>query len=454
LEDDPVHVPTPGRKSALAALALCGALAVPASAAADTVTSTFEAPLFTAGQSVDRIDGWRSFGAYDHKVAETTNPDIPSSFGGQSLRISNAVTSGSFGDQTFSTSVPNDAGEEEAESDGWTGGTRQSVFDARWTFIPANPTPGTAPPKDMSVVVSPDRGDGARMSWIQMLDTADGAGVDINFHDANADGSFDPTPTPVATDLDRTKAHTVRLRMEFHEGADNDVVQVWVDGVLKHTGGSWEQYFRVAEGNPTRPVDSLLFRTSGTAQPMNSGLGFMFDNVAVTTPALGATGPEGPQGPAGPAGPQGPTGPQGPGGPQGATGPQGPKGDQGPAGSAASSAPPAVVVAGGPQRGSVSIVSRSLAASKSGKVRVKVDSSGAGVYRGRVLLRSGSKIVGRGKFKVRGGDTTKVSARLSKRALQQVQAGSLRKVRAYVFSGDTTAQAAESTRTLRITARG
>jgi hypothetical protein len=113
-----------------------------------------------------------------------------------------------------------------------------------------------------------------------------------------------------------------------------------------------------------------------------------------------------------------------------------------------------VVVAGGPQRGSVSIASRSLTVSKNGKVRVKIDSSGAGLYRGHVLLRSGGKIVGRGQFTVRGGDTAKVSVRLSKRALQQVQAGSLKKVRAYVFSGDTTAHAAESTRTLRITAQG
>jgi hypothetical protein len=436
-----VHVPTPGRKSALAALALCGALAVPASATADTVTSTFEAPLFTAGQSVDRIDGWRSYGSYDHKVAETTNPDIPSSFGGQSLRISNAVTSGSFGDQTFSPSVPNDAGEQSAASDGMTGGTRQSVFEARWTVIPANPT--TAPTHDMSVVVSPDRGDGARMSWVQMVDKASG-GVDINFYDANADGSFDPTPTPVVTGLERTKPHTVRLRMDFREGPNNDIVEVWVDGALKHTGGSWEQYFLEKEHTATRPVDSLLFRTSGTAQPSNSGLGFMFDNVSVTTPALGATGPQGPAGAQGPGGPAGP---------QGATGPQGPRGEQGPAGSAASNAAAAVVVAGGPQRGSVSIASRSLAVSRSGKVRVKVDSSGAGLYRGRVLLRSSGKIVGRGKFTVRGGDTAKVSVRLSKRALQQVQSSSLKKVRAYVFSGDTTAHAAESTRTLSITAR-
>jgi hypothetical protein len=439
-----VHVPTPGRKSALAALALCGALAVPASAAADTVTSTFEAPLFTAGQSVDRVDGWSSYGAYDHKVAATPDPKsdplFPRSFGRQSLRISNAVTSGAFGDQTFSPSVPNEAGERSAESDGMSGGTRQSVFEAEWTFIPANPT--TPPTENMRVDVSPDRGDGARMSWVSMVDKTSGR-VDINFTDYNPGGTYDTTP--VATDLSRNEPHTIRLRMEFVEGADNDVVQVWVDGILRKTGGSWEEYFRAVGDHKTRTVDSLLFHTRGTAAPSNLGAGFMFDNVSVTTPALAATGPQGPAGPEGPAGP---------GGPQGATGPHGPRGDQGPAGSAASNASAAVVVAGGPQRGSVSIASRRLAVSQSGKVRVKVDSSGAGLHRGRVLLRSGGKIVGRGKFTVRGGDTAKVSVRVSKRALQQVQAGSLKKVRAYVFSGDTTAHAAESTRTLSISARG
>jgi hypothetical protein len=55
---------------------------------------------FTAG-SPNGQNGWSSTGPYDHKIV-TGYAGAPASFGDTSLRISNAVTSGSFGDQTFS----------------------------------------------------------------------------------------------------------------------------------------------------------------------------------------------------------------------------------------------------------------------------------------------------------------------------------------------------------------
>src|SRR5882762_3373720 len=61
-------------------------------------------------------------------------PGRPASFGGQSWRISNFVTSGSFGDQPFSPSLANDAGETQAQSSLYSGGTRQNHFDAQWAF--------------------------------------------------------------------------------------------------------------------------------------------------------------------------------------------------------------------------------------------------------------------------------------------------------------------------------
>jgi hypothetical protein len=89
--------------------------------------------------------------------------------------------------------------------------------------------------------------------------------------------------------------------MKFVDGVKNDVVKVYVDGVLKHTGTSWEDYFRTQETNPTRTVDSILFRVSGTAAPATAGNGFLIDNLVlnsftpdavsvpeITTPANGA----------------------------------------------------------------------------------------------------------------------------------------------------------------------
>ncbi|MFN8423789.1 MAG: hypothetical protein U0470_10570 [Anaerolineae bacterium] len=145
--------------------------------------------------------------------------------------------------------------------------------------------PGAEQP-GLSVVASPDRGDGARMSWVQMTDTP--TGIDVNFY---YQAALDPTCstgdgfafTNVATGLDRTVPHTIKVRMRFVDGPANDVVAVYVDGVLGHTGTSWEDYFRDCEGNPSRTVDSVLFRTGRTAAPATAGQGFLIDNLTLTS---------------------------------------------------------------------------------------------------------------------------------------------------------------------------
>ena len=73
--------------------------------------------------SVNSQQGWSSTGAYDQAIV--TNTYGYPTFGCQSLRLSNAVTTGAFGDQTFSFSVPNEAGETESTNGGYSGGTRQ-----------------------------------------------------------------------------------------------------------------------------------------------------------------------------------------------------------------------------------------------------------------------------------------------------------------------------------------
>lgn len=258
---------------------------------ADSSTIDFES--YSLG-TVNGQDGWSSTGAagsgcalYDHMIVDST-PFGYSSFGTQSLRISNAVTSGCFGDQTFSKSLIDEAGETTAVNDGLSGGTRQTYFEAQWDF--ASTVPGSEQ-SGLSVVASPDRGDGARMSWIQMADTP--TGLDVNFYDYQEDAvpatcdDNDFVFANVATGLDRTQAHTIKIKIYFVDGAANDIVQVYVDGTLVHTGTTWEDYFRDCESNPTRPVDSILFRTSGTAAPATAGNGFLIDNLtlASSTPA-------------------------------------------------------------------------------------------------------------------------------------------------------------------------
>jgi hypothetical protein len=232
-----------------------------------TTPTNFES--FALG-GVNGQGGWTS-GSFD--VAVVSNNYGYPSFGARSLRISNAITSGSFGDQTFSKSLVNEAGETSADTSAYSGGTRQPYFEAQWDF--ASTVPGSEQP-GLSVAASPDRGDGARMSWVQMQDTP--SGLQLNFYDYQRSVS-NFVLTPIATGLDRTVPHTVKITMQFIDGPSNDIVNVYLDGVFIHTGTSWEDYARDTGGAPNT-VDSIMFRVSGTAIPANSGKGFLIDNFS------------------------------------------------------------------------------------------------------------------------------------------------------------------------------
>ena len=155
--------------------------------AADPPITDFEN--FAAGD-VNGQAGWTSghgsstCPVYD--VAVVPNTYGYPSFGTQSLRISNAITCGSFNDQTFSSSLANEAGETSADVSTFSGGTRQSYFEAQWDF--ASTVPGSEQP-GLSVVASPDRGDPGRMSWLQMVDTpAVGLRTHSDCHGSRPDG--------------------------------------------------------------------------------------------------------------------------------------------------------------------------------------------------------------------------------------------------------------------------
>ena len=241
-------------------------------------------------------DDWSSSGPYDHFVVvnalATPAYNYPT-FGLQSLRISNAVTSGSFGDQTFSKRTPNHAGETESSClPPLCQGTRQSHFEVEQDFastVPAAEQPGLA------VTVSPDRGDGARMSFYRLRDTPTGLavdfvdvqGVEIPAGDVCGEANF--TETTVATGLNRAVPHTIKLTMDLLEGPSNDIVKVYVDGSLRHTGTSWEDYYRydceaVAHGGNPPAVNRILYRTSSVPNaPLTLLHGFVFDNLSLGT---------------------------------------------------------------------------------------------------------------------------------------------------------------------------
>lgn len=249
----------------------------PACSADDTTFDTFSLG------SVNGQHGWSATGPFDQAVVANTY-GYPS-FGCKSLRMSDAVTSGSFGDQVFSYSVANEAGETDALNGGMSGGTRQNHFEAQFDLASTL----QALQSGMHVSVSPDRGDGARMSYLRFEDQADG--IHVFFDDVQ--GTSSPAnfvETDIAT-LSRAP-HTIKFSMDFVDGPSNDVVKIYIDGALVHTGTSWENYYRFdSESNPTlannsRTVDSLLFRESGTADPANAGKGFLVDNVVITSSTI------------------------------------------------------------------------------------------------------------------------------------------------------------------------
>jgi hypothetical protein len=281
------------------ATSMFGLVLMPVVVHASTTSVDFES--YTLG-NIEGQDGWSSDGAagsgcalYDHKVASSEGT---TGFGSQSLRISNAVTSGCFGDQAFSKSLTDEAGETSAQGGGLSGGTRQPHFEAQFSLATTESTlqPG------LSMSVSPDRGDGARMSYLRFVDQADGVHVFFDDYKDNApfgnlvgdsagcNAEDDFTEVDIAT-LTRGSAHTVKFAVDFVDGPRNDVVKIYLDGLLKATGTSWEDYFRYCEGNETRTVDSLLFRTAGTAAPATSGNGFLIDNLSLLSTLTDATAP-------------------------------------------------------------------------------------------------------------------------------------------------------------------
>jgi hypothetical protein len=284
------------RKILISLALFLGAMAIVVSPAfADSISINFENPPYTVG-NINAQDGWTKTGSFDSAV--TANTYGYASFNGQSLRISDAVTSGSFGDQTFAKPLVNAVGEIDSTDGTFSRGTLQRHFEMQFDIASTMQTvqPG------MHLSVSPDRGDGSRMSYLRFEDGI--TGLDVFFDDVQ--GTSNPAnfvETQIATGLSRTIPHTVKLTMDALDGPSNDVVKVYIDGTLVHTGTSWENYYRydsesIAEPSP-RITKTILFRESGIANNSDLNNGFLIDNLTtssstlstptITTPANGAT---------------------------------------------------------------------------------------------------------------------------------------------------------------------
>jgi uncharacterized repeat protein (TIGR01451 family) len=156
------------------------------------------------------------------------------------------------------------------------------VFMAEFAFMSTRPAhqPG------LFLSVSPDSGEGSRMSWVGLEDTPDGIRVSVN-DTPDVDGEFVAHPGPL---LDRTSPHRIRFWIKVNQGIDNDLVRISVDGVdLGQCFTTWENYYRTASEQAPPPnrntpatINSLQFRSSVPGPSTLAGNGYLFDNVSFT----------------------------------------------------------------------------------------------------------------------------------------------------------------------------
>lgn len=246
----------------------------------------FEPELYSIG-SISGQDGWSNAvnSAYDQGVVSNTFGY--SSFDSQSLRISDAVTSGSFGDWIFAKPLTNGAGETSSTAGEFTIGTKQNHFEAQFDIASVRPCEEQA---GLHISVSPDRGDGSRMSYLRFEDTP--TGLDVYFDDVTGTDPISFDETLIANDLSRSIPHKIKFVMDFVDGPSNDIVKIYIDGALVHTGTSWENYYRYdeeasAEQSP-RVIKTLIFQARGTAHPDNLGKGFLIDNLTLSSSTSGS----------------------------------------------------------------------------------------------------------------------------------------------------------------------
>jgi hypothetical protein len=276
---------------------------LPADAKAGTIAGT-----------VDLQNGWTTrdaftsptIGTWDQQVVQVN--DVNGNR--KALRMSNAITSTGYTSQVFSATSDQVAGETNAalwNDRGTYGPTpisppRYGAYATTDTFyckVAFRSATGAAQP-GLLVVLSPSAHQSAvRMSWVQIIDT--GSGFDIAFQDATF------AKVTIASGLSYTDLHTLEIGITFVDGVipgagtdvtGNDVVKIWLNGNLIHTGTTWEAYYyryeRITATEPRlQAVDAMLFRlaspTTGTTGGLAavSGAGFYFDDFAIgnTIPA-------------------------------------------------------------------------------------------------------------------------------------------------------------------------
>ncbi len=294
------------RASSEKAVVVCAALILALGGAALGAMDTFDS--FTTGVSINGQSGWTVEDQWGYDFVEGGKPYnldeqiVDDGTGNKVWRISSAYAYSEYSSQPFSPTTARVAGENGSSL--WNdrgpdhtnpynpphfgANAATDRFHAAFDFRSAT---GAAQP-GLAITLSPSaKQSTVRMSYLRISDNGS-SGFDLLFYDTS-NGDQNWNPTTVATGLSYSGWHSIVMDIEFVDGVDtgggqvngNDVVRVYVDGILGHTGTTWESYYYAEGEGVTEPrlqaVDSLLFRVAGTASPATLGNGFYFDNVQV-----------------------------------------------------------------------------------------------------------------------------------------------------------------------------
>jgi hypothetical protein len=322
------------KKAFMGAVAIAASLLLATPVLAATESEDFDD--WTPSTPLAAEQGW----AYGYGAARDLELVDNGIDGTNSVRISNKLMDGAFGDWLYSKPLSTAATE-----------NGEQVFTAEFDIASTSPNLQ----QDLQISVSPQTSGGARMSFLKFADTPEG--IKVSFADVlNLDETvgFQNAPfrqVDIATLADRDATHHVKLVMNLIPGPHNDVVQVYIDGsaglvpgqpgeatfdgfyapvdnqptINKAKAGqtiplkwrleatsfatSWEDYYRydkesnggpnvpdpaTSDGYGTRQVDSLIFQARCASQQVCSnanigdGGGFLIDNVSTTSATLTA----------------------------------------------------------------------------------------------------------------------------------------------------------------------
>ncbi len=242
--------------------------------AAPVTTHFTDFNAFTTG-SVNGQGGWAVTGSYTQEVVDL-------GAGNKALRLSNNTTSGSFSDMPF------------APRPGGTGMTPANPTNSQPQYFAGESSTGASYSRFIGsfdfrsildafdsgarITISPDNGLGARQGFIALESKA--GGVEVSTFDVDAGGNF-VGPMTLGT-IGFSQWANLRYEIDFYDGAFNDVAKVYLNNSLVATIKSWESFYAANQPllHPNGvPVQTFLFRLSGTAAP--NAQGFYIDNVRV-----------------------------------------------------------------------------------------------------------------------------------------------------------------------------